>query len=487
MSCQSGFEIQVEQGGVRPGNRGSNKIMKRRQDSIRTLTWRQKEWQALVLSIAVAFGVTLFGAAINFTDVMRAFFHRYSDLPFVVFLTNFLVIWLTVLLVVSYRRWRKEAVRNKELEDIIESISPDVLLVVDANRNILMTNASVTRMFGYTIDEVMRRKTDLLYFDRRRIPGSKHEIYDELEKQGFHIGWATGRRKDGRTFPLEIITGVLRIHGGGVLLLRDVTQRKNVEELLVEREAQLRQAQKMEALGLLAGGVAHDFNNLLTSILGFSNLAIAALPEGSAAREDVREVIHAAERAAKLTAQLLAVGRKQALQIRALDLNELVSGMALLLKRTLGEDVTLDIKMGDAVGLVEADSGGVEQIILNLGVNSRDAMQRGGTLEIATSRETLDAEYCRLHPTVEPGTYGVLSMRDTGCGMTAEVRERIFEPFFTTKEKGKGTGLGLSTVYGIVRQCRGCIEVHSTPGLGTEFRVFFRGVPPASGDATQSV
>lgn len=454
--------------------------MKRRQGFSQALTWGQREWRTLVLSILVAFVVTLFGAAINFTEIILVFFRRHSDSSAVLFVTNFLVVWLIILLVVSYFRWRREALRNKELEDILESISPDVLLVVDANRNILMSNASVTRMFGYQADEVIRRKTDLLYFDRRRIPGSKHEIYDELEKQGFHIGWATGRRKDGRTFPLEIITGVLRTHGGGVLLLRDVTQRKHVEDLLVEREAQLRQAQKMEALGLLAGGVAHNFNNLLTSILGFANLAMVALPEGSPVREDVRAVILAAEKAAKLTSQLLAVGRKQPLQIKALDLNEIVSGMALLLKRTLGEDISLDIKMGDSVGLVEADAGGIEQIILNLGVNSRDAMQQGGTLEIATSRETVDDEYCRLHPSIEPGTYGLLVMRDTGCGMTAEVKERIFEPFFTTKDKGKGTGLGLSTVYGIVRQCRGFIEVQSAPGLGTEFRILFRSLPPSA-------
>lgn len=459
------------------------RTMKKRQGFSHSLAWGRREWWALMLSLLVAFLVTLFGAAMNFTEIILGFFRQYADVSAVLFVTDFLVVWLIVLLVVSYFRWRTESLRNGELQDIIESISPDVLLVIDADRNILMSNSSITRMFGYQEQEVIRRKTELLYFDRRRVPGSKHEIYDELEKQGFHIGWATGRRKDGRTFPLEIITGVLRTHGGGVLLLRDVTQRKRVEDLLVEREAQLRQAQKMEALGLLAGGVAHNFNNLLTSILGFANLALTSLPQGSPVREDVRAVILAAEKAAQLTAQLLAVGRKQPLQIKALDLNEVVSGMAFLLKKAMGEEITLDIKMGDSVGLVEADAVGVEQIILNLGVNARDAMQRGGTLEIATSCETVDEEYCSLHPSVEPGTYGVLVMRDSGCGMTAEVKERIFEPFFTTKDQGKGTGLGLSTVYGIVRQCRGFIEVQSTPGLGTEFRVLFRSLPPSAGES----
>lgn len=452
------------------------RIMKRERDPLRLLAWSKREWRTLTFSLLLAFCATLIGATINFNSFVATFFKPHANSPSVIFLTNFLALWLIILLVTSYLRWRSEALRNEELEDIIDSINPDVLLVVDAHRNVLMVNSAVCRMFGYEMDEVVRRKTDLLYFDRRRVPGAKHEIYDALEKEGFHIGWATGRRKDGKTFPLEIITGVLKGHGGSVLLLRDVTQRKHVEELLIERESQLRQAQKMEALGLLAGGVAHDFNNLLTSILGFSNLAIESLPEGHPAREDLKEVINGAERAAKLTAQLLAVGRKQALQIKALDLNDIVSGMVLLLKRTLGEDVSLNISLGEDVGLVEADSGGVEQIILNLAVNARDAMPQGGLLEISTRKMALDDEYCRMHVSVEAGVYGVLIVRDSGCGMSSEVRERIFEPFYTTKEKGKGTGLGLSTVYGIVRQCQGCIEVESKMGMGSEFRVFFRTV-----------
>lgn len=452
-------------------------MVKRNRDPMRLLAWSRREWRTLTFSLVLAFVATLLGAAINFNERLIEFFKPHAEQPAVVFITNFLALWLIIMLVTSYLRWRTEAMRNQELEDIIDSINPDVLLVVDANRNILMVNAAVCRMFGYEMGEVIRRKTELLYFDRRRVPGAKHEIYDALEKEGFHIGWATGRKKDGKTFPLEIVTGLLKSHGGSVLLLRDATQRKNVEELLLEREAQLRQAQKMEALGLLAGGVAHDFNNLLTSILGFSNLALESLAEDHPVREDIKEVINGAERAAKLTAQLLAVGRKQALQIKALDLNESVSNMVLLLKRTLGEDVSLNIQLADDAGLVEGDSGGVEQIILNLAVNARDAMPRGGTLAISTRKEVLDEEYCRMHVSVEPGTYGVLVVKDYGCGMSSEVRERIFEPFFTTKEKGKGTGLGLSTVYGIVRQCQGCIEVESKVGMGSEFRIFFRSIP----------
>jgi PAS domain S-box-containing protein len=465
----------------------------RQRDPLRLIMWTSREWRVLSVSLMVAFATALAGVGINFNEFIFDFLRPHARSPVVLFLINFLVMWIMVLLLASYVRWRREAMRNEELEDILDSISPDVLLVVDAQRTIVMVNATVLRMFGYTINETLGRKTDLLYFDRRRMANSKHEVYDALEREGFHVGWATGKRKDGSTFPLEIITGILRRHGGGVLLLRDVTERKNAEELLVERELQLRQAQKMEALGLLAGGVAHDFNNLLTGILGFSHLAHDALPEGHPVKADLKEVIHGSERAAKLTAQLLAVGRKQPLHIRPLDLNGVVNGMVMLLKRTLSEGVSLELQLGEAVGLVEADAGGVEQVLLNLAINARDAMPQGGPLVVRTARVSFGEDYCRTHVNVEPGIYGLLAVRDAGCGMTKTIQERIFEPFFTTKEKGKGTGLGLSTVYGIVRQCMGCIEVESEVGKGTEFRIYFRAASKlaerssgASGDGSPS-
>jgi two-component system cell cycle sensor histidine kinase/response regulator CckA len=449
-------------------------IQKRHRDSIRAATWSTREWRVLALSLITAFMAALLGVAINFNQSMAVFFRPHANQPLVQFLVNFLVIWLVVLLLASYFRWRKAAIKNEELEDIVDSISPDVMIVVDPKRNILMTSASVLRMFGHDPDEVLGRKTELLYSDRRSLPNDKHEIYDALEKEGFHVGLAKGIRKDGRTFPLEIISGILKVHGGSVMLLRDITERKQAEELLLDREVQLRQSQKMEALGLLAGGVAHDFNNLLTSILGFGTLALESLPAGHPAQADMKEVLHSAERATKLTTQLLAVGRKQKLEIVALDLNDAVEGMVLLLKRTLGEDVILDVKLDPETGIVEADLGGVEQVLLNLAVNARDAMPQGGALLIQTRQITLDDAYCRTHVGVEPGSYGMLMVRDSGIGMHKDVKDHIFEPFFTTKGAGKGTGLGLSLVYGIVRQCAGYVEVDSYPGSGTEFRLFFR-------------
>ena len=449
-------------------------IRRRDRPKLQPVWWTSREWVALVASLAVAGLVALIGAAINFNQRLIAFFAPHASQPAVEFIINVLFVWLVVLLGLSYVRWKEAAIRSQELEDIIDAINPDVLLVVDEDRTVLMSNKSVTRMFGHAMDDVIGQQTDLLYFDRRQVPGHKHEIYDALEREGFHVGAATGSKKDGRTFPLEIITGLLKKHGGSVLLLRDVTERQQAEEALLERESQLRQSQKMEALGLLAGGVAHDFNNLLTSILGFSSLAAEAMPIDHPARRDMLEVIAAAERAAKLTAQLLALGRKQTLQIGPIELNSVVGGMAELLRRTLGEDVTLDLQLGSGTGYVLADKGGIEQIILNLAVNARDAMPSGGRLAIETAPVTLDEAYCQAHAGVQPGTYGRLVVRDSGHGMTPEVREHAFEPFFTTKEKGKGTGLGLSMVFGIVHQCQGCIELDSAPGKGAEFRIYFR-------------
>lgn len=448
------------------------KIPRRHDENFQLVNMERREWLVLAISMLTAFAMSLLGVIINFNEKIMRFFRPHADSLLVQFLINFLVLWLIVLLVYSYSRWRKAALKNEELEDILESISPDVLLVVDPHRNILTASVSLLRMFGHHPDEVLGRKTDLIYFDRRNSTSNKHEIYDALEKEGFHVGWATGKRKDGRSFPLEIISGVLKRHGGSVLLLRDITERKLSEELLMEREMQLRQSQKMEALGLLAGGVAHDFNNLLTSILGFGALAVDALPEGHPAKADIQEVLNGAERAAKLTSQLLAIGRRQSLQIQRINLNEAVDNMVLLLRRTLGEDIVLDIQLSPVPEFVEVDSGGIEQVILNLAVNARDAMPNGGILQIKTCGVTLDAAYCKTHIAVEPGRYGVLEIKDSGCGMEPVVQEHIFEPFFTTKERGRGTGLGLSIIYGIVRQCHGYIEVDSQVGAGTEFRIY---------------
>jgi PAS domain S-box-containing protein len=264
----------------------------------------------------------------------------------------------------------------------------------------------------------------------------------------------------------ETLWGVCGEVVGAVNMLVDLTPVKQLEE-------QYRQAQKMEAIGRLAGGVAHDFNNLLTVITGYSEIALSELPLGHRLRELLAEVRKAGERAAGLTRQLLAFSRKQVLQPVVLDLNGLISETNKMLRRLIGEDVDIVTDLAPSLGQVNADPGQIEQVILNLVVNAKDAMPSGGRLTIATRNATLAASPESATGNLTPGPYVLLAVQDTGCGMDEATKARIFEPFFTTKELGKGTGLGLATVYGIVKQSQGHIEGHSAPGRGTTFNIYF--------------
>ena len=234
----------------------------------------------------------------------------------------------------------------------------------------------------------------------------------------------------------------------------------------------LRQIQKMEAVGRLAGGIAHDFNNLLTAIGGYGELALTRLPEDSPARSSVEEMRRAGHRAATLTRQLLAFSRRQVLQPDVIDLNAVVTDMRALLERVLGEDVRLQSRLAEDLGSTRADAGQIEQLIMNLAVNARDAMPRGGTLSITTENVEIDETFSGRHMGAEPGSYVLLAVNDTGRGMDRETLARAFEPFFTTKPVGEGTGLGLATVYGIVQQTGGHIWAYSEPGHGSSFKVY---------------
>ena len=271
---------------------------------------------------------------------------------------------------------------------------------------------------------------------------------------------------------------------------RAVHEAKEREER-TRLETQLIQAQKMEAIGQLAGGVAHDFNNLLTAILGFADIALKRVGSKDPLTDDLGQIRNAGQRASELTRQLLAFSRKQIIAPRVVDLNTVVHGMEKLLRRVIGEDIDLITVLNPHLGRVKADVGQLEQVIMNLAVNARDAMPQGGKITIKSADADLDEAYARSHVAVKPGPYVMLAVSDTGCGMDKATLARLFEPFFTTKDKGKGTGLGLSTVYGIVKQSNGNIWVYSEPGQGSTFKIYLPRVEeplaaPRPGDVRKS-
>jgi len=253
-------------------------------------------------------------------------------------------------------------------------------------------------------------------------------------------------------------------------LKREVTERRKLE-------AQFLQSQKMEAFGQLAGGVAHDFNNILSVIMGYSNLLMEEEDLKADVQDQLKQIYSAGERAANLTRQLLTFSRKKEMQVSALDLNEIIANMTKMLGRIIGEDVKLQCDFASNLPSIQADEGMMEQVLMNLAVNARDAMSKGGRLIISTERLVTDAVYARGNPEARTGEFVRLTVRDTGCGMTPEIRSRIFEPFFTTKDVGKGTGLGLATVFGIVKQHQGWLEVESQVGVGTAVKVFLPAIP----------
>lgn len=354
--------------------------------------------------------------------------------------------------------------------------SSDVITIMDAKGQVLYESPSVERVFGYSVVEALGRKLgEFVHPDSR---AEVREVMTRLcKKPGTRAHFEFRLlHKDGHYVDVEaVMTNLLDDPNirGIVINSRNVAERKQAELALHESEEQLRQSQKMDAVGQLAGGVAHDFNNLLAVIIGYSDLLMRT-PTGLS--EDVRRKIEqigkAANRAAALTRQLLAFSRKQVLQPKSLDLNTVVGDMDKMLKRLIGEHIEMLTILAPNLGIVKADPGQVEQVLLNLAVNARDAMPAGGKLTIETANVVLDRQFTQLHRAVEPGPYTMLAVSDTGVGMSLEVKNRIFEPFFTTKDKDKGTGLGLSTVYGIVKQSGGSIWVYSELEQGTTFKVY---------------
>ncbi len=336
-------------------------------------------------------------------------------------------------------------------------------------------NRAAEKLFGYRADEILGKHSSMLMPAGLRAEGAAvleqaiaGTAVDQLD--------TLRMRKDGGLVEVRVTLSPLRDAAGGVIgvvgMASDLGDRKRAEDVVSRLREQLQHAQRVEAIGRLAGGIAHDFNNALSVVLTYATLVLQDLPADAPVRGDILEIQRAGQRAARLTHQLLAFSRQQVLQPRVLDLNETLSGMRDMLQRLLGEDVELSLLTSSAIGRVNVDPGQVEQIIMNLAVNARDAMPRGGKLTIETSNVEIDAAYAGSHVGTERGSYVMLAVCDTGTGMTAETQARIFEPFFTTKDLGKGTGLGLSTVLGIVQQSGGSISVDSELGVGTTFKVY---------------
>ncbi|MCU0595307.1 MAG: transporter substrate-binding domain-containing protein [Desulfobacterota bacterium] len=368
------------------------------------------------------------------------------------------------------RRTAELAAVSQRHQAILDAV-PDIIMEVDANKIYTWANPAGFDFFG---KDVIGREAAEYFVGEQGTYRQVQRLFEGDENVIYLESWQ--RRKDGQARLLAWWCRAVKEESGtvsGVLsTARDITERKKAEAERQNLQDQLLQAQKMESVGRLAGGVAHDFNNILTTIIANADMALADAEKNSPLRDYLQEIVAAGKRAAGLTRQLLAFSRKQVLQPEVVKLNKVVMGMEKMLRRLIGEEIEMKTILASHLGLVEADIGQLEQVILNLAVNAKDAMPRGGTLTLEAANVDLDEEYAKAHVAVRPGPYVMLCMSDTGVGMSREIQARLFEPFFSTKEKGKGTGLGLATTYGIVKQSKGNIWVYSEEGKGSVFKIY---------------
>ncbi|HPI94253.1 MAG TPA: PAS domain S-box protein [Deltaproteobacteria bacterium] len=372
----------------------------------------------------------------------------------------------------------RDITEKKQAEEFIRRHSEtieqllDGVCMVGLDGTVHYVNRAWAEMHGYTHEEIKGKTMDLFHSENQMM-NEVIPFMEEVRKNGNGRGKLLHMKKNGTTFPALASSFLLKNDKGDpylyVVIARDIT-----EELKMEN--QLRQAQKMEVVGRLAGGVAHDLNNMLSPILGYSEIVLADLPENDPNYDSIMQVKTAADRARNLTHELLAFSRKQVLDMKVVDLAAVVASYGKMLRRTIREDISIQIRQSITKGAVRVDTGQVGQILMNLAVNAADAMPNGGIITIEINDAALDESYARIHHGVVPGDYVVMSFSDTGTGIDNMIMEHIFEPFFTTKDRGKGTGLGLATVYGIIRQHGGHVSVYSEPGLGTTFKLYLPSV-----------
>lgn len=375
---------------------------------------------------------------------------------------------------ISDRKRAEESIKRSESQfrALFEN-ALDAVLIADDRGAYVDANPAACSLLGVTHDELIGRTID--DFTVQQAKPQAWPVWEQFLKEGGIGGGIRLLKSDGEVLEVDFSATANFLPGRHFSVMHNVTERRKLEQ-------QLSQSQKLESVGMLAGGIAHDFNNLLTVITGYSELILKHLDKTNPLARNVEEIKKAADRAASLTRQLLAFSRKQVLQPRVIDLNSVVANIEKMLGRLVGEDMELCTFPSLALGQVRADPGQIEQVILNLVVNARDAMPEGGKISIETANVYLDEAYARSHIAVQPGWYAMLAVSDTGHGMDSETQKHIFEPFFTTKEPGKGTGLGLPTVYGIVKQSGGNIWVYSEVGMGTTFRIY---VPLVEAEVTE--
>jgi PAS domain S-box-containing protein len=357
-------------------------------------------------------------------------------------------------------------------EQFLEFV-PDAIVGVGHDGKMILVNGHAEKLFGYRRGELIGELVEVLVPKRFHSvhPAHREDYFAEPRTRPMGASIELfAVRKDGTEFPCEISLSRIDIDGNemATAAIRDISERAESEREKALQQ-QLDRAQRLESVGQLAGGIAHDFNNILGVIMNYAEFVAGELEAGSQAHQDVEEIRRAAERAAALTRQLLIFSRREVVKAEVLDLNALMAELEKLLRRTLGERVELEVHFDDELRAIEADPGQMEQVLINLAVNARDAMPEGGRLIIEAENAELDGEYAYMHPDTEPGHYVRLKVSDTGIGMDAETVERVFEPFFTTKREG--TGLGLATVYGIVAEAGGRIDVYSEPDIGTTVKI----------------